>query len=48
MSHNPLKAAALVAAGIEVDIEATDTHLTAENRDYLSTKRTQLGHDLTI
>jgi 3,4-dihydroxy 2-butanone 4-phosphate synthase/GTP cyclohydrolase II len=48
MSHNPLKAAALVAAGIQVDIEATDTHLTAENRDYLSTKRTQLGHDLTI
>ena len=48
MSHNPLKEAALAAAGFQVVIEATETHLTAENRDYLSTKRSQLGHDLTI
>ena len=48
MSHNPLKSAALRAAGIEVVIEATKTHLTAENKEYLTTKREELGHDLKI
>jgi 3,4-dihydroxy 2-butanone 4-phosphate synthase/GTP cyclohydrolase II len=48
MSHNPLKASALTEAGITVSAVETATHLTAENRDYLSTKRTQLGHDLKI
>jgi len=48
MSHNPLKSAALRAAGLEVVIEATKTHLTAENKEYLTTKREELGHDLKI
>ena len=48
MSHNPLKSDALRAAGIEVTIATTKTHLTAENREYLTTKREELGHDLKI
>ena len=48
MSHNPLKANALRVAGIETKIVATKTHLTAENRSYLTTKRSELGHDLDI
>ena len=48
MSHNPLKSDALRAAGIEVTIATTKTHLTAENREYLTTKRKELGHDLKI
>ena len=48
MSHNPLKSDALRAAGIEVTIATTKTHLTAENREYLKTKREELGHDLKI
>ena len=48
MSHNPLKSEALRAAGIEVTIATTKTHLTAENREYLTTKREELGHDLKI
>jgi GTP cyclohydrolase II len=46
MSHNPLKSKALAAAGIETTIVPTKTHLTEENRGYLSTKRSELGHDL--
>jgi len=48
MSHNPLKSDALRAAGIKVTIATTKTHLTAENREYLTTKREELGHDLKI
>jgi 3,4-dihydroxy 2-butanone 4-phosphate synthase/GTP cyclohydrolase II len=48
MSHNPLKSAALVAAGISTTVAPTLTHLTEENRSYLSTKRAELGHDLEI
>ena len=48
MSHNPLKANALRVAGIETKIVATKTHLTEKNRSYLTTKRSQLGHDLDI
>jgi 3,4-dihydroxy 2-butanone 4-phosphate synthase/GTP cyclohydrolase II len=48
MSHNPLKSAALVAAGISTSVAPTLTHLTEENRSYLSTKRAELGHDLEI
>jgi len=48
MSHNPLKSEALRAAGIEVTIATTKTHLTSQNREYLTTKREELGHDLKI
>ena len=48
MSHNPLKSDALRAAGIKVTIATTKTHLTAQNREYLTTKREELGHDLKI
>lgn len=48
MSHNPLKSEALRAAGIEVKIATTKTHLTSQNREYLTTKREELGHDLKI
>ena len=48
MSHNPLKTKALRAAGIETKKAETKTHLTAENRGYLTTKRSELGHDLDI
>jgi GTP cyclohydrolase II len=48
MSHNPLKVQALQEAGIETTIEATQTHLTDANRLYLTTKRSELGHDLEI
>ncbi len=48
MSHNPLKSSALRSAGINVTVVETKTHLTAENRGYLSTKRSELGHDLII
>ena len=48
MSHNPLKLSALLQAGIEARIESTKTHLTEENRQYLTTKQTELGHDLVI
>lgn len=48
MSHNPLKSSALRAAGIETTIAETRTHLTEENRGYLTTKAAELGHDLEI
>ena len=48
MSHNPLKSSALKAAGIETTIAETQTHLTEENRGYLTTKAAELGHDLEI
>ncbi len=48
MSHNPLKSNALTAAGIETTIATTKTHLTDQNRGYLTTKRSELGHDLEI
>ena len=48
MSHNPLKLSALLQAGIETRIEPTKTHLTEENRHYLTTKQAELGHDLVI
>ena len=48
MSHNPLKSSALKAAGIETTIADTQTHLTEENRGYLTTKAAELGHDLEI
>jgi 3,4-dihydroxy 2-butanone 4-phosphate synthase/GTP cyclohydrolase II len=48
MSHNPLKVQALQEAGIETTIEATQTHHTDANRLYLTTKRSELGHDLEI
>ncbi|HEY4898682.1 MAG TPA: 3,4-dihydroxy-2-butanone-4-phosphate synthase [Candidatus Nanopelagicaceae bacterium] len=48
MSHNPLKLSALLEAGIEVRIESTKTHLTEENRNYLTTKQVELGHNLVI
>lgn len=47
LSHNPAKAHALQAGGIEVT-ETIDlaTHPTAENLAYLTTKRDRLGHHL--
>jgi 3,4-dihydroxy 2-butanone 4-phosphate synthase/GTP cyclohydrolase II len=48
MSHNPLKSAALISAGISTSIAETQTHLTEENRGYLTTKAAELGHDLEI
>ena len=48
MSHNPLKARALGEAGITTEIVPTKTHLTDENRTYLTTKRSELGHSLEI
>ena len=48
MSHNPLKSQALVDAGIVTEIVPTKTHITAENRTYLTTKRSELGHSLEI
>jgi len=48
MSHNPLKSSALKAAGIATTIAETQTHLTEENRGYLTTKAAELGHDLEI
>ena len=48
MSHNPLKSAALISAGISTSIAETRTHLTEENRGYLTTKAAELGHDLKI
>jgi GTP cyclohydrolase II len=48
MSHNPLKLSALLEAGIDVKIESTKTHLTEENRQYLTTKQEELGHNLVI
>lgn len=48
MSHNPLKLSALLEVGIEARIESTKTHLTEENRQYLTTKQAELGHDLVI
>lgn len=48
MSHNPLKSAALISAGISTSVAETRTHLTEENRGYLTTKAAELGHDLKI
>ncbi|MEJ0014628.1 MAG: 3,4-dihydroxy-2-butanone-4-phosphate synthase [Actinomycetota bacterium] len=48
MSHNPQKLSALLSQGFDVSVEPTKTHLTEENRAYLSTKQTELGHDLVI
>jgi 3,4-dihydroxy 2-butanone 4-phosphate synthase/GTP cyclohydrolase II len=48
MSHNPHKSAALISAGIETTVAPTLTHLTEGNRDYLTTKHSELGHDLEI
>ena len=47
LTHNPEKAAALRVAGIDVaSLVQADTHVTAENLAYLTTKRDRLGHHL--
>ncbi|MGP9845823.1 3,4-dihydroxy-2-butanone-4-phosphate synthase [Brachybacterium sp. 107] len=47
LTHNPTKADALRAGGIEVaGIVPLSTHVTPENLAYLTTKRDRLGHSL--
>lgn len=47
LTHNPDKATALRVAGIDVaSLVEAETHVTAENLSYLTTKRDRLGHHL--
>ncbi|MDN5686558.1 MAG: bifunctional 3,4-dihydroxy-2-butanone-4-phosphate synthase/GTP cyclohydrolase II [Brachybacterium sp.] len=47
LTHNPVKTGALRAGGVEVTSAVQlDTHATAENLAYLTTKRDRLGHHL--
>jgi len=47
LTHNPEKASALIAGGVEVaEVVDLRAHPTAENLRYLTTKRDRLGHHL--
>ncbi|WP_193106300.1 3,4-dihydroxy-2-butanone-4-phosphate synthase [Brachybacterium sp. FME24] len=47
LTHNPTKADALRAGGVEVSgVVQLSTHVTPENLSYLTTKRDRLGHHL--
>jgi len=45
LTNNPSKLQALLAAGIDVVRVAMPAFVTAENRDYLATKKRSMGHD---
>jgi 3,4-dihydroxy 2-butanone 4-phosphate synthase/GTP cyclohydrolase II len=48
LSNNPVKADALIAAGLKVETLHLDSNVTTANRDYLMTKKTRMQHDLDI
>jgi GTP cyclohydrolase II len=48
LTNNPAKAAALVAAGLDINVRPTGVHLSGENGWYLATKASRHGHTLSL